>query len=138
MARIWPCDMGHPEQVEAAYLITDQANGDVTALCVTCVVEWAGAVVQAAYPAPDPADGDGGLGFSDETIVRAMTDGPLVAAQDTAAVPVPDGPPTRRAPRKRSEQAHRARVRRELAERPDSASTSEDDVPWPPISDVAD
>lgn len=54
MARTIPCDE-HPT-TEAALLVTQQATGDVQALCLTCVPDWAAFLLMTTSGDQDPGE----------------------------------------------------------------------------------
>ena len=131
MAAGYLCDAG--DSLPGAYLITDLVTGDTAAWCSAHFADLCAAVTRAAedeiaaepetvtpQDVDDPGD-DGPRGFSDATVARAMTDGPLSPADADAAAAAAEA----------RVQAHQARTRRKLAERPDSAKTSAETIPEP-------
>jgi len=159
VARPINCDNGHAEPIDAAYMITDMASGDVIALCPGCMVDFAAGIcrgwglvvappelVNAAVlaqgdppapivDAPLPED-DAGATVEPGELAREMRDefataytlrpDPLVGEAVIVARPEPQ-----------PETTHRARTRRRLAARPDSAATSEAVVGWDDLGSAA-
>lgn len=131
MARMMLCDAG--DDREAAYLVTDLANGDATAWCQGHFTDLCATVTRAAEEeiaadvkpvTPQVVDeaGDGKPATVDVPLATYDGDYADVAGEELAATY--DGPPT-------VEELHRSRTRRRLAERPDSAANSLGTVPEP-------
>jgi hypothetical protein len=131
MARPINCDMGHDEQVPAAYLVTDLASGDVIALCSGCMVELGagmvrgtgGTVTMPGQVEPVPESGPGPA--------PGIVDAPLPDPPDNAVMPDRLSDDTAENEAARAMDEHHARTRAKLAARPDAAATSETVVPWP-------
>jgi len=131
MARMMLCDAA--DDREAAYLVTDLANGDATAWCQEYFTDLCATVTRAAEDqvAADvepvvPQDVDGPGDYLDAPIGVGMDGGPVlsedVAGAELAAASLEYDAMAEK---------HREKLRRKLAERPDSAVSSLDVVPEP-------
>lgn len=148
------CDGAEP----AMLVITVQANGETVGVGQDClpmygmvlagiepslidrVIAEAHAeaarreAVEAAVDAGDtPAGADLPPVVPQDLDTDAPATGPVSGEQDPPAGTLPSAGGDL-AELEAKARAHEARVNRALADRPDSAATSEDDVPWPPMA----
>jgi len=131
MAAGYLCDAG--DNLPGAYLITDLVTGDTAAWCSAHFADLCAAVTRAAESeiatppetiTPQDVDNPGDdepRAFSDATVERAVTDGPLPSEAQLEHDELHVHP----------ELAHRERTKRKLAARPDSAKTSAETIPDP-------
>jgi len=131
MARMMMCDAA--DDREAAYLVTDLANGDATAWCQEHFTDLCATVTRAAEEQVAADTGPVDPQDVDEP-------GDEVPAVVDVQLPDNDGPFStvaagvelaRQSAEDLAEVTQRNRTRRKLAERPDSAATSLDTVPEP-------
>lgn len=131
MARTMLCDAA--DDREAAYLVTDLANGDATAWCQEHFTDLCASVTRAAEEA---------IAADDAPVTPQVVDDVVDEAPAVVDVQLPDDAvspgPLALAARDEflekntaREMAARERTRRKLADRPDSAATSLDVVPEP-------
>lgn len=153
MARPVMCDTGHEPDLPYAYMVTDGTTGDVVALCLACMVDFAAAILREAEWTTEPpawAVAEPGPEAKRKANEYALAHPEMFPAElYPDGVPYPDEPvgvvPTDLATgdvdAAESNQAaadaandalrQEQRVADELAARPDAATTSEVAVPWP-------
>lgn len=119
----------------AAYLITDTDTGDTFAPCVAHWIDLCMQVAGSQAAAAAEAESDDSAAGAAAIIAEHAVSPEVAAAMadDAAGVTVELGDAGEPMPADSSEPGQRRRTRAKLAERPDSAATSEAVVPWPDL-----